>query len=205
MAVALVAAALADPLVETVANTGILGPGYSDNDHASVLPALLAGAVLLLFVIVARCFGLLYHASTCRLALRIARQIAARAPLADLPYVLLLQFAALFAMESSEQLFFDGRLAGGTAWLGGPIWFSIFMHVLIGWVCTVLVAQAMRTIVRRCAALASIVLDRILCALERSNDSRFVPARGASTRTHARMLHVRQVGERAPPLLLALT
>ncbi|HTZ55787.1 MAG TPA: hypothetical protein VMB20_12055 [Candidatus Acidoferrum sp.] len=202
MATALVAAAIADPLVETIANTGMLGRGYSDNDHTSVLPTLIAGAALLLVVIVARCFRLLHRASAYRRwAVGVARHIAARPSLADLPYILSLQFVALFAMESSEQFLRDGRLLGGAAWLGGPIWFSVFMHVLIGWICTMLVARAMRSIVRRCAALVSIALDLILCAFKRSNTARFTRRRDVSIRCRAQTFDVRQLGERAPPLL----
>jgi len=39
LAVALVAAALGDAFVETVSNSGLVGAGYADDNHASVLPA----------------------------------------------------------------------------------------------------------------------------------------------------------------------
>ncbi len=54
MAVGLIAAALGDPLVETIANTGMLGKGYSDNNHLSVLPALFAGLALVIEVLAFR-------------------------------------------------------------------------------------------------------------------------------------------------------
>lgn len=206
MAIALVAAAIADPLVETAANTGVLGGGYSDNDHASVLPTLLAGAVLLSFVIAARCLGLVRRASAYRRwAVGVARHLSARPPLADLPYVVLLQFVALFAMESTEQLLAGGRLLGGTAWLGGPVWFSICMHVAIGILCTLLIARGIRAIVHRCAALVSIALDIILCALGRGNKLLFTRRRDETTSWHAQRFDVRQLGERAPPPLLLAT
>ncbi len=203
MAIALVAAAIADPLVETIANTGVLGGGYSDNDHTSVVPTLIFGSALLLLAIGARCLGLVRRASVYRRwVVGIARQLGARPALADLPYVVLLQFVALFAMESCEQLLFNGRLSGGTAWLGGPIWFSVGTHVLIGLICVILAARAMRTIVRRCAALVSIVLDFILCALGIGDASLFARRRHQATCGHAQRLDVRQLGERAPPRLL---
>lgn len=203
IAVALVAAAIADPLVETIANTGMLGRGYSDNDHASVVPTLLVGSMLLLLAIAARCLGLVCRACVYRRWVAgIARHLSARPALADLPYIVLLQFVALFIMESCEHLLYDGRLAGGIAWLGGPIWFSIATHLLIGLLCTILAARAVRTIVRRCAALVSIALDFILCALGISDASLFAPRRHEATRRYVQPFHVRQVGQRAPPLLL---
>jgi hypothetical protein len=141
-AAALIAAALADPLVETIANTGVLGAGYADNDHSSVLPTLLIGAVLTLLVIAARTWAVAF-----------ARHICERSVLDDLPYVLLLQFIALFIMESAEQLLAGGRLLGGTAWLGGPVWFSLCTHVLVGFLSTVLIFRGVRTIAQRCARL----------------------------------------------------
>ena len=206
MAVALVAAAIADPLVESIANTGALGRGYSDNDHASVVPTLIFGSVLLLLVIGARCLGLVRRASVYRRwVVGIARHLCARPALADLPYVVLLQFAALFVMESCEQLLYDGRLGGGTAWLGGPIWFSIATHVLIGLLCTILAACATRSIVRRCAALVSIALDFILCALRIGDVALFARRRHEATCGHAQRLDVGRLGQRAPPQLLFAT
>ena len=122
----------------------------------------------------------------------------------DLPYVLALQFVALFGMESAEQLLGEGRLQGGAAWLGGPAWLGIVTHLVVGVACTLLIACGMRTIARRCATLIVIALDHILYALER-NIARYTRRRHASTHCYARLLHVRQLGERAPPLLPALT
>jgi hypothetical protein len=192
MAVALVAAAITDPLVETIANTGVLGRGYADNDHSSVIPALIAGGILVLLVIGGRTW-----------ALAIARRITERSPLHDLPFVLILQFMALFGMESAEQLLDGGRLLGGTVWLGGPAWFSIVTHIVIGVACTLLIARSMRAIARRCAAIVSIAIELILCARTYGSAPLFARRRHHGTRRYAQAIHVRQTGERAPPLLLA--
>jgi hypothetical protein len=140
IAIALVAAALGDPLVESIANSGLVGRGYGDNNHLSVIPALICAASLVVLVVVRRCL---------RLGQRNWRRRERLPSLRDIPSVLLLQFTALFIMESVEQLVFTGRLSGGTAWLGGPLWFSALVHSTLACICTVLVTRAVRTITAR--------------------------------------------------------
>jgi hypothetical protein len=192
-AVALLAAAVADPFVETIANTGVLGSGYADNDHSSVIPTLIVGGLLALLVVGTRTW-----------ALALARRVVERAPLDDLPYVLVLQFVALFGMESVEQLLDGGHLLGGAIWLGGPVWFSVATHIAIGVACTLLVARAMRVIARRCATIVSVALDFILCEHRRASAAQFTRRCHDSTERYTRHVFVRQVGERAPPLLVTL-
>jgi hypothetical protein len=194
LAVALIAAAIGDPLVETIANTGILGPGYLDNDHSSVVPALIAGAFVAALLI----------GWQCRQFLRRRRDFVER-PLADMPYVYVLQLNALFVMESCEQFFAHGEFLGGTAWLGGPVWFSLIAHALIGAICTLLIARGVRAIVHRAATLVEIVIERILGAISRTTATMFARRDDDAQHCRMRVLHVRQCGERAPPSLLILT
>lgn len=194
LAVALIAAAIGDPLVETIANTGILGPGYLDNDHSSVVPALLAGVLVAALLI----------GWQCRQFLRCRRDFVER-PLADMPRVFVLQLATLFVMESCEQFFAQGGLLGAPAWLGGPVWFSLLAHALIGAVCTLLIARGMRAIVHRAVTLVEIVIERVLGAISRTGATVFARRDDDALHYRARILHVRQCGERAPPLLLILT
>ena len=206
IAVALIAAAIGDPLVETISNSGALGHGYSDNNHLSVIPTLIAGASLALLLLFRRCLELLRQPTVHRnWLIEMAREISARSPVADVPYVIVLQFAALFAMENAEQLFFSGTLDGGTVWLGGPIWFSLLVHITLGCICTVLVARGMRAILRRCAAIVGIALEFILDAFAKENTGVFARFQHEVPRRFARNLRARQRGERAPPLLYALT
>jgi hypothetical protein len=190
LAVALIAAAIGDPLVETIANTGILGPGYLDNNHSSVVPALIAGFSVAVLLI----------GWQCRQFLRWRHNVVER-PLADMPYVFALQLAALFAMESCEQILCEGGMLGGTAWLGGPVWFSLFAHGLIGAICTVLVARGMRAIVPRAATLVETVFERVLCTFGQTVATLFVRRDDDAMRARTQVLHVHQCGERAPPLL----
>jgi hypothetical protein len=202
-ATALIAAALADPLVETIANAGLVGPGYSDDNHLSVLPTLVAGGLLALLVIGTRSVALLRHDfGPQRWMMQAARQISNQAPLRDLPLVLALQFGILFIMESGEQLAVGGRLAGGTAWLGGPIWFSVAAHVAIGWVCIVALSRAMRSIVARCAILVRIAIEFFEDAFTRANAVLFARRVDDPMAAHVQGAFVHRLGERAPPLLL---
>jgi hypothetical protein len=202
-AAALIAAAVADPLVEGIANTGLVGPGYADNDHLSVLPTLVVGGLLTLLVIYTRSLALVRYKSAGRdWIVKTARQISTRAPLADLPLVLVLQFAVLFIMESSEQLALSGRISGGTAWLGGPIWFSVSVHAAIGCACIVGLSRALRSIVTRCAVLVSIAIEFFQDAFTRSNAAPFARRLDDPMSPRVQSIFVHQLGERAPPLLL---
>src|SRR5580658_4738565 len=191
VAIALLGAAIGDPLVETIANSGVLGSGYADNNHSSVIPTLIVAGALALMLIGLECRRLLQ-----------GRGEARERPLSDIPCVILLQLGAVFMMESGEQLFCEGGLLGGTAWLGGPVMFSLLMHACIGAICTVLVAHGMRAVVRRCATLVEVVFERILCAFGPKIATIFARRDDEVPRCRTQMLRVHQCGERAPPLLL---
>lgn len=206
IAVALIAAAAGDALVETIANSGAVGHGYADNNHLSVVPALVGGASLAAMLVWRRCVALLRHpAQHADWLVSADKEMSARSPFADVPFVLLLQFGALFVMESCEQLCFSSKLLGGTVWLGGPIWFSVLAHVLLGLSCTLLLRRAVHALVGRCAVLVVTVLALMLDAFDRSDASVFARRCDRSCFRHNQTLRVHQIGERAPPLLLALT
>jgi len=205
-AVALIAAAIGDPLVETIANAGVFGPGYADNIHSSVVPALIAGLSLALLLLAWQCRNLVRCTGEVReRPIDLARRFLARSSIHDIPYAIVLQLAALFVMESSEQIFFEGRLLGGTAWLGGPVWFSLLAHAAIGAICTLLLTFGMRAIVRRAATLVEIVFERVLWALKRESVTSFVRRDDDARRCRSQVWRVHQCGERAPPILFALT
>lgn len=202
IAVALVAAALGDALVESVSNTGIFGPSYFDNNHLSVVPALLAGFVLTLEAIGLRCFEVYRRARTRRdWLIDAATCIAARSTAWDVPWVFVMQIAALFVMESTEQLVFGGKLLGGTVWLGGPILVSLAIHALIGAVCTFLLGWSMRAISETVASLVVTAIAFITLALARTVAGAILARRDELAFPRAQSPHAHQIGERAPPLL----
>ena len=194
IAVALLAAAIGDALVETISNTGVLGNGYADSNHLSLIPTAVAGGSLVALLILRRCIAVLRD-----LAERFAWSPA------DIPVVWILQFIALFVMESCEQLCFGGKLLGGTVWLGGPVWFSMLAHLVLGASCMIVVGKAIDVLVRHCAVLVGIALEFIFDAYARGNATSFAFRRRSSNVRCNRALCVAQIGERAPPQLLALT
>jgi hypothetical protein len=202
LAVALVAAALGDAFVESVSNSGIFGRGYSDDNRASVLPTLLLGGLVALEVLRRRCSEML----DVRVAPRtdwlvdFARRYARGSPASDLAVVLGLQFAALFAMESAEQLAFGGKLPVGFAWLGGPMVFSLLAHALIGAGCSVLLARFVRAILATVATLVRGALDSILLEAARATAHIRAGRREEAPQRRAQAPHARQSGDRAPPI-----
>jgi hypothetical protein len=154
--VALVAAAVGNACVETVSNAGYFGSGYHDNDHASVVPAIAGGLVLLLQIAVVRVLALLRGtASDGSWFARTASDISHRGPVRDLPVLLGMQFCALYAMEAAEALLASGHVPEGITWLGGPPLFSIVAHVALGSLCAVLFARGMRAVVDACVGRAT--------------------------------------------------
>jgi len=203
-AVALVAAALADPLVESVSNTGIFGPRASDDNHLSIIPALIAGLVLLLEVAGLHCAALCRRPPLARerdWLVDVASRFVERSLARDLPYVFILQLAALFTMESVEQLVTGGSLAGGLAWLGGPIVFSLLVHALVGAGCMRVFVSSMRALLATFAALVLRALA-FIAAFACAALPAFVRRACAFRSDRLQLPHLRKIGGRAPPSLL---
>jgi hypothetical protein len=194
VAVALVAAALADPIVESIANAGTFGPGYADNTHLGVIPTVVLGAILAAEIAAVRGIALLRGFASAPRAFS----------LGDMPIVFALQLATLFALESGEQLVVDGHLAGGLVWLGGPVAFSLLVHAAMGVACTFVLGALVRAIARAFASVVRTVLD-LLWTLQRARHAADLRSRdGDAPVPRAQAPHVRQIGGRAPPLLAAL-
>ncbi len=204
---ALIAAALGDALVESISNTGIFGTAYLDGNHMSVVPTLIAGLVLVLQVVGWRCLELLRRsrADNRRLGrdwvVDVAARFAQRSPLYDLPLIFGLQIAALFAMETLEQVLFGGRAAGVSAWLGGPAAFSLALHAIVGAACTLLFAALARALAATLASLVRDAIDAILFSLGRGAERSSFRRRERGSTSRAQAPHVRQLGGRAPPRL----
>jgi hypothetical protein len=204
VAVALVAAALGDSLVESVANSGLVGPGYADDNHLSVLPTLAAGAALVLAFVRSRCLDVLRHGSHVqrRAWLReLATRWAAGSLARELPLVFGMQLAFLFAMESTEQLLGGGRVLGGSAWLGGPVLFSLLVHALLGAACTLLLGWLGRNVLAAFAAFVTTTLENILLEVERARAKIVAVRRDGSPFRLAQAPQAHRRGKRGPPRL----
>lgn len=193
MAAAVIAAAIADPIVEALSNAGVFGPGrFTDHSNLVVIPALLAGATVLLAYIALRVRRALLRASSEALRTHVT---------CLLPAIVALQVAVLFVMETLEQVVVAGHPMGGMIWLGGPWWFSLSAHAITGIAITFalkhLVCVCTRTtvrVIRQLRALAMRALhDPKPLALRRRN--------AAFARPLAPVLC--RIGNRAPPFSFA--
>ena len=119
-AVAVLAAAVADPCIEALSNAGVFGSGqFTDRSNLDVIPALIVGALLLATYFVLRV----------RRELLLSSIDAVREGVVSLlPATFAVQLGALCAMETIEQIAVYGHRLGGTVWLGGPVIFSLLAH-----------------------------------------------------------------------------
>jgi hypothetical protein len=131
--VALLAAVLGDAVVEGISDAGSLWHGdYTDQSSIDLLPVLLLavaatiGALGLIVLHQAREHG---H-SPRSIMISSARVFMTRNVVSALPFILALQFAVLFVMETAEQVIVYGHALGGAVWLGGPVAASAVIHAL---------------------------------------------------------------------------
>jgi hypothetical protein len=193
IAAALVAASIADPLVEFASNSGVFGPGsLTDHSNQDVLPVLALGLAL----------GLVY------VFLR-ARRILARRDLlvrttavwSLLPCVFVAQIALLYVMETVEQFVVAGHSLGGTIWLGGPPFASLAVHFASCVFTAFLMGRLARLLSQRAATVVAHIVAAIGLA-PRSPAVTFLRVlHRADARRRAPLLC--RIGERAPPLFAA--
>jgi hypothetical protein len=201
LGVAIVAAAVADPLLEFASNAGVFGAcNCTDRSNLDVFPALLLGVL----------FGLRY------LHVRVRRNVAAaraenpglpnrilapNALVRLLPATFALQLLVLYAMETAEQIAVRGHALGGTIWLGAPPPVSLAVHALFCVVATFAGALVVRALTATAVRIAGIILRAIAhsTAGPRGSFARFTyPV------AFRRVVPVGcRIGERAPPRLAA--
>jgi hypothetical protein len=189
LSIAVISAAIADPVVEFCSNSGLFGPGrFTDRTNLDVIPALAAGVALLALFMVRR-----------------ARAILAERALpcgwfSLLPLIFGLQIATLFVMETAEQLVAFGHVIGPMTWLGGPVPASIAVHALVSIAVTVAIARSRRTL-----AATALRVIRLISALAT------FPVRGIAPVAARRFVSLSYrklspvlcaIGERAPPITL---
>jgi hypothetical protein len=201
LAVAVIAAAVADPLVEAASNAGWFGPGsFTDHSSADVLPALTLGCGFVTLYVALRVRSMLAssRANTPR-AVRISNEALGYSVLGLLPAIFALQIVVLFSMETAEQFAVWGHGLGGTIWLGGPVTVSLTAHAVVCVVVTLAVARAIRSLAS--VALRVIRLMRVLATLLPQKQSPKVGICQTAVVWSWTAFAPRSLGERAPPLL----
>jgi hypothetical protein len=199
LGVAVLSAAVADPVVEFASNAGWFGRGnFTDHSNLDVLPAMFAGLLLVALCAVFR--AKLALSNPGRLLREFDRAISTR-----LPQLLAAAFSAqivvLFVMETSEQLLAWGRILGPTIWLGGPALASLAFHAAV---CAAVAGAAARAVRFFAGATLRVIrLVRALIAWKRAALPRVVERRLA-LEAHRQLRAARYaVGERAPPFRYA--
>lgn len=199
MAVAVSAAAVANPLIEWLSDTGTFGPGrFTDRSNLDVIPALtVAFALGMLFVIVLARRMFSRNSYPPQWLRRYAGEIGPASVRRMLPSIFVLQLIALFGMETLEQIATAGHPLGGTIWLGGPAAFSIAGHflscIVFAWALFHGLHWSARTIVRA-VRIALEILRRILQPPAVPHSSFNVSVRPKCIEPYLRALH-----GRAPP------
>lgn len=187
LAVAVISAAIADPIVESASNAGWFGAGnFTDHSSIDVVPALIAGIVLLTLYLVRKAHLLVVERCASTLV-------------AILPVVFVLQIIALYVIETSEQLVVWHHMLGPGVWLGGPAPVSVAVHAVIGGAVAFAMLRSNRRLAR--TTLRVIALIRAIVV------ARFVFERPLATRWIAKLSVAAarpvlcRIGERAPPAL----
>jgi hypothetical protein len=188
-AIAVVAAALADPLVEFASNAGWFGAGsFTDHSNLDIIPALSIGVGLLA----------LYMARKARAVL--TGRVLQHGVTAALPFIFGLQILALYVMETAEQLVAWGHVLSPTTWLGGPLPISLAIH---GVFCLAVALTIVRS--KRVLAVTTLRVIRLLVAMldVALRALRPVCAHRLETISFKTLLPLLcTIGERAPPIVV---
>jgi hypothetical protein len=203
LAVAIIASAIADPMVESASNAGWFGPGtFTDHSTADVIPALLAGCLAAVVCLMFRVRAALATTSSHKTFLRATGQALDSGLARLLPPAFALQMLVLYAMETAEQYIVWGHTLSPTIWLGAPALISLGAHAVVCGVVAWVVARSVRALAR--ATLRVIQFVQAFTTLRiRSTQPIARLSRDSDTYASLGTVLLRGIGERAPPLLVA--
>jgi hypothetical protein len=182
-----IAASIADPVVECASNAGWFGPGnFTDRSNLDVGPALAIGLAILVLFLLGRARSLLA-------GIELPRRIAGL-----LPSIFALQLASLFVMETTEQLAVRGHLLGPAIWLGGPILASLTIHALFCTAVTLCLARSARRLAA--TTLRVIAMIAAIARIAAQAPNVLAPRPIAELWLEDLSPLLCRIGERAPPL-----
>jgi len=201
LAVAIIAASIADPLLEAASNAGLFGASnFTDHSNWDVVPAILVGLVFVALHCYARVRNRIDALQARRHWLAIKDDAVERNVGRLVPFVFAIQIAVLYLMETSEQFAVYGHVLGGTIWLGAPVVVSFIAHACACIALSFLAARVLRAI-----AETAVDVVRILCALAmpRARGTRALLIAADFDARYRRFCVLGRIGERAPPILAA--
>lgn len=160
---AAIAAALADLVIEGLANRGVFGRhGFTDGSNAVNGPVAVLGAIFLLRFLYLRVRRALRAGdSVPRPSGPALRELTVAQIALRIGAIFVVQIVALWVMETVEQYAVFGHGFGGTIWLGGPAAMSLAMHAAV----CVATAFGARFILRALEPRAVLLLRAMLAVL----------------------------------------
>jgi hypothetical protein len=206
LAIAFVAAAIGDALVETISNTGLFGSTFIDHDQQGVVPLLVASVLLGLLLLVARFrYAAAYAGTASRDWVReVGAGLSTARPSRRVAPIFAVQLAVVYAMESCEHALGAGAAIHGLSWLGAPVASSLLLHLTVCLLCILIVRRVTRALVPGLLAAICDALDRIVRALgPGAGRGGFVNSRERVAR-HSTLTAALRIRGRAPPVLTAL-
>jgi hypothetical protein len=198
VAVAAIAAALADLVIERLADHGVFGHArFTDGSNAVNGPVAVLGAIFLLRFLYLRVRRALHAGDDAPAASGPAlRKLTPAAIAWRLGAIFVVQIAALWAMETIEQYAVFGHGFGGTVWLGGPAAMSLAMHAAV----CIVTAFSARFVLRALEPRALRLLRALLALLGVvGDDSRPRFGRGLAPVIVLPYFVLCRIGVRAPP------
>jgi hypothetical protein len=201
-AVAMIAAAIADPLIESASNAGWFGRGnFTDHSTWDVVPVLLVGGLFValhLWSRVRKTFSAQHESPDWP---RSAKDAFGPDIIRLAPLIYAAQVAILFLMETTEQHVVYGHSLGGMLWLGGPTAVSLTTHATATVLIAVMASKVLRAFVEATFhalhALRALALTYVRVA-----HPAYLRAREISAFVRSACM-LGRIGERAPPILAA--
>jgi hypothetical protein len=199
VAAALLAAAVGDPVLETLARTGAFGPNFGDDDQLGAIPAVLCAVLVAGAIVVRRVLHACGTRSDGRALLLAFGRARPNEPLRHVPAIAALTLAAVYGIEALE-LRLGGSAHAGLSWLGAPLALALVAYVALSALAALAVDALLRALV---ATLTALVREAIalVAFLNRAGAGSLDRGR-ARTLTRARSAIVaRRARGRAPPSL----
>jgi hypothetical protein len=185
--IAVISAAIADPVVEFASNAGCFGGGnFTDHSNLDIIPSLLAGIALLALYMTRKAQAVL------------AGRAIPRNAATMLPWIFALQMVTLYGIETAEQFVAWGHSLGPMIWLGAPLPFSLAIHAAVCLGVTYVIVRSGRVlaattlrVIRMIVAIATLDLRTVAPIVYRRLELEIF---------RALLPLVCTIGERAPPL-----
>jgi hypothetical protein len=200
LAIAVTAAAIADPIVEFASNSGAFGGGsWTDHSNLDVLPALVIGlAAFILYVMLKARAAYARGNARAQGFLRASDRMLTRMLPRLLIPAFVMQIAVLYVMETAEQLAVWGHTLGPAVWLGGPVLVSLAVHAATCIAVAFAISRCVRALATTTLRVIRLILALVRFAAQAPSPRRRRLARVVTFSVTAPVFC--RIGERAPPL-----